>query len=758
MLQLENEYGAADLNDPYFKFVADLALSLKAEVPFLWCGGTVANFQGPEPFLWAFNGDDVADAGDTFGAQTPQYPLLWTENEGWYHPWGTSPIDGGLGAGFVENPDRSARDVAFAVARWVAHGGAFMNYYMYFGGQHHGNSAAAGVMNSYADGANVHADTLPNEPKASHLAALHTLMMKYEHVVMGTPRPIVPANVPLAPGTATLGMPRQHRPESSNSTVYAYVFGDDDSPESIIFLENRRGSPVPLLRSRGGGGDGAEVEAAAEAAAAATEVVAQLNPGTLPAAACGPADFPTDLSHRRYKGLAPGPANTSTELACMHACCLLGPTKCEVYQFSANDAAGSCWVGMYTKVTTSPTPGFASRGRAGAPPPSPPSPPSPPPSKTNSTVVFRGKTYTLPPATVLIVAASNGAVLYSSYNVSRYDTAREFVPVLLNACNASSNCGNSKASNTVGLNWTCWSEAPGLLPMPAGHPDPARRTVVISSKPKEQLLLTNDTTEHLVYQTSVPVRQLLAEVVVSGGGQPQSLAVVLQVQTRVSNAFVVLLDEVVVGSMWNAAHAEGATTLSTNINVSAWQQAASSSTSQQNATLTLLSVSLGMHSHVRTLDFKGIVGSVVLGGVDLTHNGWRHVVGLEGEARKVYTRGGSVGLNWSLSACKVAQPITWFKTTFSIEPPPLGVSIQTVLLDASGMSRGHFYLNGHDLGKYWLVEDRGGNPTQQYYHLPNPLLNFGCAQENTLVMGDELGGFYSAANQKQPRIVYSNLA
>ena len=37
-----------------------------------------------------------------------------------------------------------AEDVAFAVARWVARGGAFMNYYMYFGGQHHEASAAAG--------------------------------------------------------------------------------------------------------------------------------------------------------------------------------------------------------------------------------------------------------------------------------------------------------------------------------------------------------------------------------------------------------------------------------------------------------------------------------------------------------------------------------------------------------------------------------------------------------------------------------------
>ena len=114
-------------------------------------------------------------------ARSPQYPLLWTENEGWYHPWGSDPIDQGLGqaanertgtnttppthprtlppTGFgSENPDRSASDVATAVSRWVARGGAMMNYYMYMGGQHFGRGAAAGVLNSYADGVNMHSD------------------------------------------------------------------------------------------------------------------------------------------------------------------------------------------------------------------------------------------------------------------------------------------------------------------------------------------------------------------------------------------------------------------------------------------------------------------------------------------------------------------------------------------------------------------------------------------------------------------------
>jgi hypothetical protein len=34
---------------------------------------------------------------------------------------------------------------------------------MYFGGQHHGASAAAGNLNHYADGVQIHSDGLPND-------------------------------------------------------------------------------------------------------------------------------------------------------------------------------------------------------------------------------------------------------------------------------------------------------------------------------------------------------------------------------------------------------------------------------------------------------------------------------------------------------------------------------------------------------------------------------------------------------------------
>ena len=88
------------------------------------------------------------DSDAFFSQASPQYPLFWTENEGWYHPWGSAPIDGGAGlramgapqtaTSIAENPNRAPADVAAAVAGWVARGGSFMNYYMYFGGQHFG--------------------------------------------------------------------------------------------------------------------------------------------------------------------------------------------------------------------------------------------------------------------------------------------------------------------------------------------------------------------------------------------------------------------------------------------------------------------------------------------------------------------------------------------------------------------------------------------------------------------------------------------
>jgi len=171
LLQLENEDGPAEPTIPYVQYVYKLAESLGASLPYLWCGVS-CDKKGCDPMrqlplmVPAFNGNDGATWAEQTEAGAPRYPLMWTENEGWYHPWGSDPIDdGGVGLKSsadlmhatgrpspspTQHCDRDPKEVAFAVARWVARGGAFMNYYMFFGGQHHGASAAAGNLNHYA--------------------------------------------------------------------------------------------------------------------------------------------------------------------------------------------------------------------------------------------------------------------------------------------------------------------------------------------------------------------------------------------------------------------------------------------------------------------------------------------------------------------------------------------------------------------------------------------------------------------------------
>jgi hypothetical protein len=103
LLQLENEDGPADPKIPYVAYVAELAESLNASLPFLWCGVSCAH-SGCDPMrqlpglVPAYNGNDGADWAEQTESQAPRYPLMWTENEGWYHPWGSDPIDdGGVG-------------------------------------------------------------------------------------------------------------------------------------------------------------------------------------------------------------------------------------------------------------------------------------------------------------------------------------------------------------------------------------------------------------------------------------------------------------------------------------------------------------------------------------------------------------------------------------------------------------------------------------------------------------------------------------
>jgi hypothetical protein len=113
-------------------------------------------------------------------------------------------------------------------------------------------------------------------------------------------------------------------------------------------------------------------------------------------------------------------------------------------------------------------------------------------------------------------------------------------------------------------------------------------------------------------------------------------------------------------------------------------------------------------------------------------------------------------------------PLTWWKTRFGT---PAGldtaaasddaaaathssdVQYYSLLLDALGMSRGHYYINGVDMGRYWLINGPSHRPTQRYYHIPTPYLCTAPGCTNTLVLADEFGG----AGPTQVRLVKSTM-
>ena len=525
---------------------------------------------------------------------------------------------------------------------------------------------------------NIHSDGLPNEQhgKRTHLAMLHRLLAGHAAAIMATPRPIPRVNgSALCPRPAAMGAP-----SSCAGDVTAFVFGSGSS--KLTILENKAG-----------------------AAAGAPTMAAT-------ATTCNASSFPVDMKSKRYKGLKAAANSVTSAAACVAACCAKG-ASCTVWQFYGPGSAHKpplCWLGDNpTLYEGAGGPGFVSRARH-APPPSPgprPPPPGPAPAVAYN-VSYEGKVFELEPASVMLVGA-DGTALYSSAKITAPLLQRTFAAVPIGP-------------------WNCWSELAALMDPAASRAKlSAAPPLVRSATPMEQLHLTTlngtsiDVSEYLLYSAKVPAAAFAPDA---------AGTTTLEIASRDSNAFVVFVNEKFVGQTFNAAHHEGAVTLKAELNES---QALAASGGADDVVLSLLSVSLGMYSHVRAIDRKGIVGTVTLGGKDITapQGGWLQRVGLDGE----YKTG-----PWTACSKEAggARALTWWRTEFTL--PVYDVATTSVLLDATGLTRGHFRLNGNDLGKFWTIKGPSGKLTQRFYHLPSALLKRGgSAEPNVLVLADEMG-------------------
>ncbi|XWS72298.1 hypothetical protein CRYUN_Cryun02cG0028100 [Craigia yunnanensis] len=182
-------------------------------------------------------------------------------------------------------------------------------------------------------------------------------------------------------------------------------------------------------------------------------------------------------------------------------------------------------------------------------------------------------------------------------------------------------------------------------------------------------------------------------------------------------------------------------------------------------TISLLSATVGLANYGEKYDLKptGLVGgSVQLVNdakktIDLTSSNWFYKVGLNGElAKRLFDPKSPHGKVFASDKVSTGRPMTWYKTSFQA---PLGT--EPVVVDLQGMGKGHAWVNGNSIGRYWpaqiadangcsdTCDYRGGytdsrcrtncgNPSQRWYHIPRSFLNNNGT--NTLILFEEVGG------------------
>ncbi|RVW38626.1 Beta-galactosidase 13 [Vitis vinifera] len=120
------------------------------------------------------------------------------------------------------------------------------------------------------------------------------------------------------------------------------------------------------------------------------------------------------------------------------------------------------------------------------------------------------------------------------------------------------------------------------------------------------------------------------------------------------------------------------------------------------------------------------------GTLDITNNGWGQQVGVNGEHVKAYTQGGSHRVQWTAAKGK-GPAMTWYKTYFDM---PEGND--PVILRMTSMAKGMAWVNGKNIGRYWLSYlSPLEKPSQSEYHVPRAWLK---PSDNLLVIFEETGG------------------
>ncbi len=289
--------------------------------------------------------------------------------------------------------------------------------------------------------------------------------------------------------------------------------------------------------------------------------------------------------------------------------------------------------------------------------------------------------------------------------------------------------------------WQTWRE-----PFPAKRDDQP----VTSARPVEQLLLTNDQTDYCWYSARVSLPKPGEHVLeIPFAGDVLSLFVDGKLAAKTQPPFkenrgptCAVPQSEGTGGEVNALEA----------GKSHYRQTFRFRAGKGNHQIDILAASLGMIkgdwmvSGPMNTECKGIWSEVLCDRREVKH--WQMRTSLVGECLGIDKTPQAV--TWRKAG--KAVPCSWYKTEFALTPRQLAADAD-FRLDANGLGKGMLFLNGHPLGRHWLIEADGygadegwqnkevealstlpkGQPTQRHYHLPQCWMR----AQNVLVIFEE---------------------
>jgi len=230
-----------------------------------------------------------------------------------------------------------------------------------------------------------------------------------------------------------------------------------------------------------------------------------------------------------------------------------------------------------------------------------------------------------------------------------------------------------------------------------------------------------------------------------------------------ANALVVWVDGIFIGAWDDHTHGQG--------NATAVLPFDSDKFSEGHHFIEILSIGLGNDNANGPnaggrIDTKGIVGQVTIPN-NTVSGPWILQKGLAGEFIKIFDKSGASKVQWNAGAPAQKQ-ITWYTTTFTLPNNLPDLVANPLVLDVTGLGRGHAYINGQDIGMYWTLAGKCyseapcccqqsqfncDQPTQSKYHIPPDWVVTG---ENTLTIFEEIGATDFSKVKILQRVVAKN--